>query len=148
MDPIADLATDLAALLARWRIDGADMLPPSEPARVEAVFAQLGQPATPEVLTLYTTLGGMATMDGAFWRMWSLDEIVRENQGPPSEWGVLFSDFLIHSHVFRLRTAADGRSEVFSDSLSADHPPVRVAASLNEFFALYRSDPDQVLQPR
>ncbi len=143
-----DLATDLAALLTRWRIDGADILPPCEPAGVEAVFAQLGQPATPEVLTLYTTLGGMATMDGAFWRMWSLDEIVRENKGPPSEWGVQFSDFLIHSHVFRLRTTADGRSEVISDPMSAEHPPARVAASLNEFFALYRNNPDQVLQPR
>jgi len=143
-----DLATDLAALLARWRIDGADMLPPSEPARVEAVFAQLGQPATPEVLTLYTTLGGMATMDGAFWRMWSLDEIVRENQGPPSEWGVLFSDFLIHSHVFRLRTTADGRSEVIADALPGTATPVSVAPTLAEFFAQYRRNPDQVLQPR
>ena len=34
--------------------------PPGDPAQVQALFAQLGQPATPEVLTLYTTLGGMA----------------------------------------------------------------------------------------
>ena len=70
-----DLATDLTALMPRWRIDGVDMLPPGDPAQVQALFAQLGQPATPEVLTLYTTLGGMATMDGEFWRMWSLDEV-------------------------------------------------------------------------
>ena len=81
-------------------------LPPGDPAQVQALFAQLGQPATPEVLTLYTTLGGMATMDGEFWRLWSLDEVSRANQGPPSEWGVQFADFLTHSQVFRLRTAA------------------------------------------
>ena len=146
MDPTADLASDLTALMPRWRIDGVDMLPPGDPAQVQALFAQLGQPATPEVLTLYATLGGMVTMDGEFWRLWSLDEVSRANQGPPSEWGVQFADFLTHSQVFRLRTAADGRSEVFAGPLSADSPPVRVAASLNEFFALYRSNPDQVLQ--
>ncbi len=142
------LSTDLTALIPRWRIEGADVLPPNAPAQIEALFAQLGQPATPEVITLYTTLGGMATMDNEFWRMWSLDEIALENQGPPSEWGVLFSDFLIHSHVFRLRATADGHSEVFTDAAEAGHPPVRVAASLAEFFALYRNDADQVLLPR
>lgn len=142
------LSTDLTALIPRWRIDGTDMLPPNEPEQIEALFAQLGQPATAEVVTLYTTLGGMTTMDGDFWRMWSLEEISRANQGQPSEWGVQFADFLTHSQVFRLRTAADGCSEVFAGPLSADHPPVRVAASLDEFFALYRSDPDRVLQLR
>ncbi|MES2609350.1 MAG: hypothetical protein V4679_03865 [Pseudomonadota bacterium] len=143
-----DLSSDLTALIPRWRIDGTDMLPPSDPAQIEAVFARLGQPATGEVVTLYTTLGGMATMDGEFWRLWSLDEIARENQAPPSEWGVQFADFLTHSHVFRLRTTADGHSEVLADTLDDTAPPVRVAASLAEFFALYRQRPDQVLQPR
>jgi len=143
-----DLSADLRALLPRWRIDGADMLPPEEPAQIEALFARLGQPATAEVLTLYTTLGGMATMDGAFWRLWSLKEVSRANRGPPSEWGVQFADFLTHSHVFRLRTTASGQSEVFADPLHPDSPPVRVAASLSEFFALYRQHPDQALQQR
>ena len=141
-----DLSADLRALLPRWRIDGADMLPPSDPAHIEAVFSRLGQPATAEVLTLYTTLGGMATMDGEFWRLWSLGEVERANQGPPSEWGVQFADFLTHSHVFRLRTTDSGQSEVFADSLQLGSPPVRVAASLSEFFALYLQRPEQVLQ--
>lgn len=148
MDPTADLATDLTALLPRWRIDGVDMLPPGDPAQVQALFAQLGQPATAEVLTLYATLGGMVTMDGEFWRLWSLDEVSRANQGPPSEWGVQFADFLTHSQVFRLRTAADGRSEVLAFAPQGSAAHVRVAASLAEFFALYRHHPDQVLLPR
>lgn len=144
-----DLSADLRALLPRWRIDGADLLPPEEPAQIEALFARLGQPATPEVLTLYTTLGGMAMMDGEFWQLWSLKQIEEENQGPPSPWGVLFSDYLINSHVYRLRTTADGSSsEVFADFTREDISPVRVAASLHEFFALYRSDPDQVVMLR
>ncbi|EJE50561.1 hypothetical protein PMI14_04777 [Acidovorax sp. CF316] len=141
-----DLSADLRALLPRWRIDGADLLPPEETAQIEALFTQLGQPATPEVLTLYTTLGGMATMDGEFWRLWSLDEVSRANQGQHSEWGVQFADFLTHSHVFRLRTTDSGQSEVFADPLQPGNPPVRVAASLSEFFALYRQRPDQALQ--
>ena len=144
-----DLSADLSALIPRWNIEGADVLPPSEPAQIETLFAQLGQPATAEVVALYSTLGGMATMDNEFWRMWSLQEIQEENQGPPSDWGVLFSDYLIHSHVFRLRTTADGASsEVFADFLREDIAPIRVAASLREFFALYRSDPDRVLALR
>lgn len=142
------LSTDLTALIPRWRIEGTELLPPHTPAHIQALFARLGQPATAEVLTLYTTLGGMATMDGEFWRLWSLEEISRTNQDQPSEWGVQFADFLTHSQVFRLRTAADGRSEVFTDSVGADAAPVRVAASLNEFFSLYRNNPDQVLAPR
>ncbi len=142
------LSANLTALIPRWRIDGVDMLPPCEPGQVQALFAQLGQPATPEVLTLYTTLGGMATMDSDFWRMWSLEEISRANQGPPSEWGVQFADFLTHSHVFRLRTTADGHSEVIADALPGATVPVRVAATLAEFFALYRQNADQVLTPR
>ena len=87
-------------------------------------------------------------MDGEFWRLWSLDEVRRANQGPPSEWGVQFADFLTHSQVFRLRTTADGHSEVLADTRRESAPPVRVAATLAEFFALYRQRPDQVLHPR
>jgi hypothetical protein len=139
-----DLSAHLTALIPRWRIEGADVLAPNTPAQVEALFTQLGQPATAEIITLYTTLGGMATMDNEFWRMWSLDEIARENQGRPSEWGVQFADVLVHSQVLSLRTTADGHTEVF---LFHDHPPVRVAASLTEFFAQYLRNPDRVLQP-
>lgn len=98
-----------------------------------------------ETVALYTFLGGMEMMDNLLWRMWSLEEIESASR-EKSEFGVLFADFLIDSHVYRLRQADRQHSEVWVEGFDLG-PPVLIAKSLTEFFAAYCAKPDLVLHP-
>jgi len=139
------LTSSLDILIPRWRSQGTDMLPPSTPSTVIETFRRVGQEPSVETMTLYQSLGGMRMMDNLLWRLWPLDEIEQLNQ-EPSEYGVLFSDFLIDSHVYRLRQVDHEVSDVWVDAFDLG-PPMLVAPSLTDFFATYCTRPSLVLDP-
>ncbi|MEO3693059.1 hypothetical protein [Roseateles paludis] len=131
----------LFSLLPRWVAEGAEPLPPERPGEVAKVFEHLGSIATPDVVSLYSTLGGMRTMDEEYWRLWTLEEIAAQSF---SEFGVLFSDYLISCWEYRLRPVSETHSSVFVDRFDGS-PPALVAATLEEFFQRYATSAQDLL---
>jgi hypothetical protein len=66
-------------LIDRWHAEGLHFLPAASEAEVRNVFRAIGAEATADVITLFTSIGGMGEMDKEFWRLWTLDEIKSEN---------------------------------------------------------------------
>ncbi|NHZ40141.1 hypothetical protein [Massilia aquatica] len=85
----------------------------------------------------------MQAMDRDYWRLWSLDEIVADND-LPADAGVLFSDYCMDCYGLRLKCIDDMVSEAWADGFDA-RPPIRVAASLAEFLNTYMENPHAVL---
>lgn len=123
----------LVQLLPRWVAEGTELLPPEPREAVEQVFSSLGSIATADVLSLYTTMGGMRVMDNEYWRLWPLDEIADQI---PSEFGVVFSDYCISCWEYRLKPVTSSHSAVYVDHFNGSTPTM-VAATLEEFFNSY-----------
>lgn len=136
----------LIDLLKRWQPQGVGILPPVAPAVVRDTFAAVGSVATSDVLALYARLGGMEEMDDEYWRLWSLDEVRREN-AQPSQFGVLFSDYMLSCWCYRLKPNSDDTSSVLVDYFD-DRKPSVVAESVAEFFDSYVADPTHLLDSR
>jgi hypothetical protein len=130
----------------RWQAQGVITLPPAERDEVLATFTGIGSIATSDVLELYGLLGGMHDMDHDYWRLWSLDEIKKEN-AEPSTFGVLFSDYMIEAWCYRLKPNSNGTSSVLVDCFDGKEPAL-VAESVAEFFDRYASDPMVILNAR
>lgn len=138
------LPENISSLTARWKSEGVELLPPEAPSLIEEVFQFAGSKATGDILVVYQALGGMAEMDDEHWRLWSLQEI-KEANGGSTEPGVLFSDYLLDCYQYRLKPVDDAVSEVWVEGFDLG-PPVRIARSLEEFFASYIAAPDAVLK--
>jgi len=137
------LQANISILTGRWMSEGVELLPPEAPSRIKEVFQFAGSTATADILAVYQALGGMVEMDDEQWRLWSLQEIQEANLGS-TELGVLFSDYLINCYQYRLKPVSDAVSEVWVEGFDFG-PPVRIARSLEEFFASYIANPDAVL---
>jgi hypothetical protein len=137
------LRASISTLTARWMSEGIELLPPEAPSLTREVFQFAGSKATGDILAIYQALGGMAEMDHEYWRLWSLQEIKEANVDSTAA-GVLFSDYLIDCYQFRLKQVDDAVSEVWVEGFD-DGPPVRIARSLEEFFASYIANPDAAL---
>jgi hypothetical protein len=132
-------------LIDRWHAEGLHFLPAASEVEVRNVFRAIGAEATADVITLFTSIGGMGEMDKEFWRLWTLDEIKSENtEHSPN--GVLFSDYLVASWCFRLKANSDGTSAVLVDYFDGSDPVV-VANTLSEFFRLYSTDATRLVDP-
>ncbi|CUI07907.1 hypothetical protein [Massilia antarctica] len=136
-------AINTEALVAHWKHSGADMLAPVDALQVKQAFAAAGSIASADVIALYGILGGMWQMDGEYWRLWSLDEIIVANDAS-SDAGILFSDYCMDCYHFRLKYIDEMVSEVWYEGYD-DGPAVRVAASLSDFLDRYMRNPDAVL---
>lgn len=117
-------------------------LPPEAPERITEVFEQLGYSPTEDALRLYATIGGVENAPGMF-SLWSLDEILQQNRDArrTSSWPerrLLFADFLLRSNDFWLE---------HDNLLSSVHwvEGQDDAPSLAEFFEIYLSDPDSLV---
>ena len=119
------------------------MLPPVSPEQVRETFSSLGSVATADVIALYGQLGGMERPDDAFWRLWPVEEIGAQNS-KRSDFGVLFSDYMVDCWCYRLRPRDNETSAVLIDRFG-DHEPAVVAHSLSEFFDAYVADADRLL---
>ena len=138
-----NIAKSLGSLIARWRSEGIEILPPEDEPTVVRVFKTVGSRATGEVVALFGLLGGMSEMDNEYWKMWSLQEIVEANY-VRSDAGILFSDYCMDCYQYRLKPIDAEVSEVWVEGFDFG-PPVLVAGSLSEFFSAYQSNPDLVL---
>ena len=133
----------LDLMISQWKLEGIELVAPSSESDVRAVFARLGFTAASDVIDLYTTIGGMRDMDRELWRLWPLEDIERENLETPSR-GVLFSDHLISSWCYQLNPNLDDTSSVLINHFDGA-PAKQVAATLAEFFEMYKADPVRLL---
>ncbi|ROZ61458.1 hypothetical protein [Ramlibacter sp. WS9] len=88
----------------------------------------------------------MEQMDDTMWRLWPLDEVVREN-AVVGEWGILFGDYLISSWCYRLRPVSADVSAVYLDYFNGAEP-FEVAPTLEKFMETLWRNPDEVLEPQ
>lgn len=127
----------LESLVARWARESTALLPPETPAAIVAAFARTGTAATRDVVSLYSTLGGMEIMDDGCLRIWPLQEIEKQ---PASEAGVIFADYLMDSWCFRLRPLTPDTSAVYFDAFDGRASQL-VANDVLQFLDLYEHDP-------
>ncbi|MFZ6642589.1 hypothetical protein ACO0LL_22895 [Undibacterium sp. TC4M20W] len=137
------LKSNIGELVTRWRDQDIEMHPPFPKEVIHQVFNDIGVPATDDVVALYESLGGMSNMNDDNWRIWSLQEISHANQDL-SEFGVIFSDYLLDCYHFRLKPVSEAVSEVWIEGFD-DGQPVCVAKSLDDFFERYVISPESVL---
>jgi len=135
-------APALERLLARWTREGAEPLPPEDPARVQQVFRALGVEATPDVIQMYGVIGGMDAWDNALWMLWPLDRVAEQ---PPSSEGVLFSDYCLDCWQYRLRPLSAAQSAVYVDC-GDGKPPVLVVPTLADFWRRYLVDAEALMK--
>jgi hypothetical protein len=133
----------VGSLIARWRKEGVEILPPADRPTVMQAFEAVGSLASGEIVALFALLGGMSEMDNEYWKMWSLQEISEANR-VHSNAGVLFSDYCMDCYQYRLKPIDELVSEVWVEGFDFG-PPVLIASSLSEFFEAYISNPDSVL---
>jgi len=131
-------------MIERWRLEGLVLLPPEPASAVRESFGKIGVIPTPDVISMYSVLGGMQEMDREYWRLWSLAEVGSENTAGACT-GVLFSDYLIGCWSYRLLPTENDTSAVVADYFDS-RKCVRVANSLQEFFDTYAENPYDVLE--
>ena len=132
----------LARVLARWRAQGAVLLPARDAADVQRSFGRLGLSATEDVVRMFALFGGLDEMDDDCWEFWSLEKLVERNLEHPRP-GVLFGDYLIDCTFLLLRPLDASTSDVWLDGFDPESPKP-VAPSLDAFFRSYLADPDFV----
>ncbi len=127
----------------RWRRAGVPLLPPASADGIEAVWRQLGQRLSSDVVALYAAVGGFERHfeDDRLWSLWSVERVAEENSAHPSA-GVRFSDFLCASHAYAVRYEEPGRSSVWLDDFEGGG--WQVAGGVGEFLARYLDDPVSV----
>lgn len=130
-----------------WRSRSVPLLPPADPSEVIAVFAELGQPLSRDVLQLYTRINGFAKdeMD-CLWRFLPLDELSEVNREYRRK-VVWFADYLYASHMYGFQYVDANTSAVCVDHNSKEYPAYRVADSVEEFLKFYVNDPSSVEAP-
>jgi len=129
----------------KWIAQDLGVRAPRDHKVIIASFKSVGFVAPEELIVLYTVLDGKDEMDGAHFRLWGLDEIVKENSAPAEigkikDHGIMFADYLVDTWMFRVR--ADGK--VTMDA-SEDEGPIVKSNSIREFLELMVKDPDEAL---
>ena len=130
-------------LIAKWRSEAVQEVPPESAANVQSAFQSLGYAASSDLIELYAQIGGMQMMDNNYFRLWPLAEIRKENTSPSLQ-GVLFADYLLDSWRYRVRPVSESESAVYVDFCDGKLPQP-VETNLNDFLRCCLSDPDAVL---
>jgi hypothetical protein len=133
----------LEVLARKWRQEETGAFPPCGEAVVHATFLAAGIAAPRDLVHLYGVIGGMEVANKDMWRLWPLSE-VDARKTDATEYGVLFSDYLIESWVYRIKPNDTNTSSVYVDYANGQ-PPILVARTLEQFFETYESNPDKLL---
>jgi hypothetical protein len=104
----------LELLIRKWRTADIGVLPPYGEAIIRSTFLEAGIEPSKDLITLYSAIGGMESDDGNLWRLWSLSEI-DGRKAETNEFGVLFSDYLLESWVYRVKPTSTQVSAVYVD---------------------------------
>lgn len=112
---------------------------------VRAVFERLGSVATPDVLAFYAAFGagGVDGLGEPLVDVWTLVNVAMQEV---SDRGVVFADFLISSHEFRLCPIDDAQSAVCVDH--GNGVPIRIGLTLEAFLISLEADEDFVYRFR
>ncbi|MBC8043159.1 MAG: SMI1/KNR4 family protein [Rhizobacter sp.] len=131
-------------VLGKWRAEGIKLLPPATEATVVAALDKTGKQYSQDVVALYCATGGMEMneSDHSMWALWSLEQVISENKAS-NHAHLLFSDYLIFSHLYYFKYESEEKSSIYLDHFVGE-PPVIVAASVNEFFELYLKNPEKL----
>lgn len=133
-------------LVSEWKKQGIELLLENSLTEIHDAFTRSGRQPTLDVVELYSAIGGMCEMENAaYWRLWSLEEIVERNV-EPSPFGILFSDHLMDSWCYRLRYETDNRSSVYVDYFDSRKSPKKLFDGLEEFLIAYSKDPKEILK--
>jgi len=133
--------TNMKRAAERWRREGVRLLPPADDVAVVERLKGLGRLISGDVVELYRATGGMdSDMDSNCWSLWPLDRVTSENNAGGHPF-LLFSDFLINSHLYGLRYESADESSVY---VIGEDRPEKVAGSLDEFFHFSLNDPGKV----
>lgn len=133
----------LEVLIKRWQLEDVRSLPPYGESIVRSTFLEAGIDASKDLTQLYGAIGGMEVHDGKLWRLWPLSEVA-ERRSEASDFGVLFSDYLLDSWAYRIRPNDKDTSAVYVDYFDGRAPSL-VARTLDEFFKKYVQNADQLL---
>jgi hypothetical protein len=127
-----------------WEISGIELVPPADAREIQAVMDQIGHKASADVMQLYQFTGGFASdSDNDLWSLWSLDRIRQDNlKVTRPRWA--FADGLIDSFLFCFQYENELVSSVWVDHCAPD-AFYQKASSVAEVFALYLSDPTDLL---
>lgn len=134
----------LERLLKRWKREGLNVLPPYGEAVVRSTFLEAGTEVPKDVIVLYSVIGGIDAPDGNNWRLWPLSEVYKR-RAEANGHGVLFSDFLLDSWLYRIKPNDTETSAVYVDYFDG-REPILVARSLEQFFEMYLDDPTGVME--
>ncbi len=138
------LTSNVEALVARWRNEGVEILPPANEMLVRQTYSAAGGNASADVVALYRVLGGMSEMDNEYWKMCSLQEIKDAKREHPQA-GVLFANYCMDCYRYRLKPVDELTSSVWIAGFDYG-PPVLIASSLAASFDAYILIPDLVLK--
>jgi hypothetical protein len=129
----------------KWGVENIALLHGEEVNVIIETFRQLGCEATSDIIALYSRFGGMEEMENAaYWRIWSLAEIIARND-TPSTFGILFSDHLMDSWCYRLKAEVGKRASVYIDYLENEKKPEKMFDSLEEMMIAYETNPSLIL---
>jgi hypothetical protein len=130
----------MEGVIASWKREGIELLPPMDPATVIAELSKTGQRYSEDVVDLYCTTGGMIKdeMDSHCFSMWPFDKVVRVNNKRSY---LAFADFLISSHFYGFVYESKARSKVCIDY---GKDLEIIANSVEEFFQKLMIDPGQL----
>ncbi|MFL6656964.1 MAG: hypothetical protein ACJ8GW_02730 [Massilia sp.] len=133
----------LEVLINRWKLEHLHALPPYGESIVRSTFLETGIEASKDLIRLYGAIGGMDVHDDKLWRLWPLSEVAERNL-EASDFGVLFSDYLLDSWAYRTKPNDADTSAVYVDYFDGRAPSL-VANTLDEFFEKYVRDADRLL---
>lgn len=133
----------LDLLVKRWQSEDLNLLPPYGEAVVRATFLAAGMEPAKDLVELYCATGGMEVADRYLWRLWPLSEVDERNDAV-NDFGILFSDYLLDSWAYRVRSNDETTSAVYIDYYDG-RQPILVAATLARFFERYLEDADALL---
>jgi hypothetical protein len=134
------------AYKGRWIKEKLDVHHGKDKKTIIKCFESFGVTPKTDLLALYHALDGKGNMDENLFRLWSLDEIQKENNSDREmeravKFGVLFSDYFINSCCFRVNK----NGEVLVDYFAEGEEPILRSNSVFEFFQLMANDSDAAL---
>jgi hypothetical protein len=137
------VCSSLEPLIRKWRTADIGVLPPYGEAIIRSTFLEAGIEPSKDLITLYSAIGGMESDDRNLWRLWSLSE-TDGRKAEPNKFGVLFSDYLLESWVYRVKPISKDVSAIYVDYFDGK-ASILVATSLEQFFSLYAANADKLL---
>lgn len=131
-------------VLAQWRNDGIELLPPYDEKKVISTLSLTRRKFSKDVIELYCLTGGMAAgeSDRYLWSLWCLENLANENADYHKPY-LLFADFLIHSHLYCFEYRSEAVSAVCIEWGNGNRPQ-RIADSVEDFFQLYLTKPEEI----